>query len=262
MDYWQTQDQTPLYKDLLWNKPEQKTLAGKLAIIGGNQLSFNAAAQNFAFAGKFGAGEVKALLPDALKKTLPVAAGVAFAPSNQSGGFDKSAKPELLALGAWADTTVLVGDLGKNSDTAVVVEEFIGQQTGKLVVTRDSIDLVAHLPSLLLERPNTALLLSFAQLQKLFRNSYYPKILTFSLPLNAAVEALHKFTITYPVCVGTLHQDNFIAAYDGQVMTTELKNTKYNQLSIWNGEVAVKLALYEVWNPNQWLAAAATSVLA
>jgi hypothetical protein len=261
MDYWQKQNDKPLFAEIEWNKPEQKSFAGKLAIVGGNKLSFAATARNFATAENYGVGEVKAIVPDALKKMLPTSADIILAPSNPSGGLGSAASGALQSAGNWSDCTVLIGDLGKNSETAVVIEDFVTHSGGKLVITRDSIDLVATNPSALLERANTILIASFAQLQKLFKNSYYTKILTFSMTLTNFVDALHKFTITYPVAIATVHNDTFVVAFGGTVTTTPLSKTTYTPLTIWGGEVAVKAALYYIWNPTKPLQALTTSIL-
>ncbi|MDR1032631.1 MAG: hypothetical protein LBL84_01315 [Candidatus Nomurabacteria bacterium] len=259
MDYWQKQDSTPLFEDIAWNKPEQKAHAGKLAIVGGNKLSFAAVSRSFAFAEGFGAGPVKAFVPDVLKPVLPHSVGIVFAPSNHSGGLGREAKPALDALNGWANVTVLIGDLGKNSETAVLIDNFVAHQTGRLIITRDSVDLLANSASSMLERDGTVLIATFAQLQKLFRNAYYNKVLTFSMTLTNLVETLHKFTITYPVTVATLHQETAVVAHSGQVTTTPLSKTQYSPLTIWSGEAAIKAALYYLWNPTKPLQAVATS---
>lgn len=101
------------------------------------------------------------------------------------------------------------------------------------------------------------LILSFAQLQKLFRTLYYPKILTFSIQLLQLVEALHKFTITYPITIATLHQDTLIAAHSGEVTTTPWTDP----MRIWRGTVAARASVYYIWNPSRPLEAITTSLL-
>ena len=266
-DFWKKQESKPLFPDIEWNKPEQKTHAGKMAIIGGNKLGFAVVAMNTTRAAEFGVGEVKALLPDSLKKNLPVNAATSFAPSNLSGGFSKEAIDSLQAMYAWADVSVLIGDLGKNSETAIALEDSLFKNDiftsgGKLVATRDSVDLLMGSAAKLVELKGLVLITSLAQLQKLFREVYYPKVITFSMQLANLVDVLHKFTITYPLTVATLHQGSFIVAKSGEVVSTELKDTRYSPLSIWSGEAAVKIAAYYVWNPGKPLESAASGVLA
>lgn len=257
--YWQRQQSDkPLFPDIEWSKPEQRSLAGKLGVVGGNKLGFASVGDAYGIATEAGAGQVRVLLPDALKKSMPpTMTDIVFGASNPSGSLARDAKLELAALGSWADEVLLIGDAGRNSETAIVYEEFVRDYTGLLTVTRDSIDLLMNAPELLVERDKTLLVTSFAQLQKLFSRVYYPKILTFSMQLQQLVETLHKFTITYPVTIMTFHQDHLIIASSGQVTTTAWQNP----MAIWKGTVATHAAVYWLWNPNKPLESATASLL-
>jgi NAD(P)H-hydrate repair Nnr-like enzyme with NAD(P)H-hydrate dehydratase domain len=259
-DYWKKQPPTsPLYPDLEWSKPETLSQSGKLGIIGGNKLGFAGVAEAYSFATGAGVGQVRVLLPDVLKKTIPkTITDTVYAPTNISGSLTKEAITEMTALGAWADEILLIGDAGRSSETAIAYEQFLQKYPGKLVVTRDAIDLVKNSSRELVERPNTLLIASFAQLQKIFQAVYYPKVLTFSMQLVQLVEALHKFTITYPVSISVLHKDYLVIAHDGQVITTEWDNP----MAIWRGNVASKAAAYWLWNPGKPLEATATAIVA
>jgi len=49
--YWQRQTpEQPLFPDIEWNKPEQRSRAGKLGIIGGNKLGFAGVAEAYSTA--------------------------------------------------------------------------------------------------------------------------------------------------------------------------------------------------------------------
>lgn len=259
-DYWKKQSpETPLYPDIEWSKPEQRSFAGKLSIIGGNKLGFAGAAEAYSVATAAGVGQLRVLLPDALKKTIPAAITDAhFAPTNISGSLSKEASADMQTISSWSDGVLLIGDAGRSSETAILYEEFIEKYEGLLTVSRDAVDLVKNNPNLLVERPNTLLIVSFAQLQKLFRSVYYPKVLTFSMQLNNLVEALHKFTITYPATLAVLHRDTFIVAHDGAVVTMPWDNP----MTIWRGTVAAKAATYWLWNPSKPLEATVTSIIA
>ena len=258
--YWQ--QQTPgkaLFPDIEWNKPEQRAHAGKLGVIGGNKLGFVAVGDAYAIAQAAGAGQIRALLPDMLKKAVPpVLTDIIYGPSNPSGSLARDASTDMQALGAWADGMLLVGDAGRNSETAILYEDFIRSYNGMLTITRDAVDLLLNAPEALVERDRTLLVVSFAQLQKLFMKVYYPKILTFSMQLQQLVEALHKFTITYPVTIATYHQEQLVIASAGQVTTTLWDNP----MSIWKGAVATRAAVYWLWNPQKPLEATTASLTA
>ena len=257
-DYWLKQTDKLLFPDLEWSKPEQRSKAGKLGIIGGNKLGFASIAESYQTALETGAGDVKILLPDALKKAVPsTMTDAVFAPSNLSGGLSSDAYAQLRSLGDWADEILLIGDAGRNSETAIVYEKFLEKYTGQLTITRDAIDLLKSNPIALVERPDTSLIMSFAQLQKLFQTTYYPIVLTFSMQLSNLVDALHKFTITYPTTITVFHQDNILVAHEGKVVSMPWTDP----MLIWRGQVATKAATYWLWSPKKSLEAISTSLI-
>lgn len=260
LSYWQKQTSTdPLFPDIEWSKPEQKAFAGKLGIIGGNKLGFAGVAEAYSVATSAGVGQVRVLLPDVLRKTIPSSIiDALFAPTNPSGSLSKDAAADMATISNWADGVLLIGDAGRSSETAILYEQFIQNYPGLLVITRDAVDLVKNNTRALVDRPNTLLIVSFAQLQKLFQAVYYPKVLTFSMQLTNLVEALHKFTITYPVSIAVLHKETFIVAHDGKIVTTPWDNP----MMIWRGITAAKAAAYWLWSPAKPLEAAVTSIVA
>lgn len=258
LPYWHQQlKEKPLYPDIEWSKPEQRAHAGRLGVIGGNKLGFSGVAESYSVALNTGAGAVRALLPDALKKTIPASmTDVVYGASNPSGGLSSEARNDLLALGEWATGILLIGDAGRNSETAIVYEHFITEYSGMLTISRDAVDLLRGSSQLLVDRPKTVLILSFAQLQKLFQAVYYPKVLTFGMQLQQLVETLHKFTITYPITIAALHKDHLVISAGGEVITTPWETP----MAIWRGHVAARASTYWLWNESTPLEAVATSL--
>lgn len=258
--YWLKQTPTkPLFPDIEWSKPEQKARAGKLLVIGGHAQGFVAVAESHSTALKAGVGETKALLPDSLRKNLPPnIIEATLLPSNPSGGFSKDSWPEFAAGAQWADGILLPGDASRNSETAILYEKLIDKTNKPLTITRDAIDLLKNNYLKMAERPNTLLVTSFAQAQKLLSGVYYPKIITLSMPLAAFVDVLHKFTLTYPVALMVLHNDHLVVACGGKVSTTLWAEP----MAIWRGHTATLAACYWLWNPAQPFEAATASIAA
>lgn len=256
--YWQKQlPEKPLYPDIEWSKPEHRGRAGNLGIIGGNKLGFAGVAESYSTALKAGVGSVRVLLPDALRKTIPkTITDTIFGATNPSGSLGKEARTEMHAIGEWANQVLLIGDAGRNSETAILYENFLVDYKGPLTITRDAVDLIKNSANTLVDRPDTLLVVSFAQLQKLFQSVYYPKILTFSMQLTSLVEALHKFTITYPVTITVLHKEYLLVAHAGKVTSTEWQNP----MAIWRGTVATTAAVYWLWNQAKPLEAVTASL--
>lgn len=256
--YWQTQDpEKPLFSNVEWNKPEQRTQRGRLGIIGGNKLGFAGVAEAYSASLKAGAGEARVLLPDVLRKAVPPSiTDAVFAPSNISGSLSRDAVGNMQALGIWSTGILLIGDAGKSSETTVVYDDFIAQYDGWLTLTRDAVDLVRRSAPQMVDRPHTLYVVSFAQLQKLFQDVYYPKILTFRMQLALLVENVHKFTLSYPVTIMTLHQEHIVIAHDGQVVTMKWGSP----MAIWRGNTAARAASYLLWHKKPIEALAASII--
>ncbi len=123
---WQKQTaDKPLFEDLLWSRPENKKYAGKLLIIGGQSGEFQNISSAYSFAREAGAGYIRLLTPESLRKITENIEGAEFAPSNKSGGFAKTALAQFFDLSQWADHVLLAGDLGKNSETTVILDGFL-----------------------------------------------------------------------------------------------------------------------------------------
>ena len=181
---------------------------------------------------------------------------VLFAPTNQSGSLSNEALNEALALEKWADVLLLCGDAGRNSQTSIVYEELIKKSEIPVVLTRDAIDLVQNSLQEILDNPRVVFVASLAQVQKIFRAIYYPKMITFSIQLTQLVETLHKFTITYPVTICVFHVDNLIIAHGGEVVTQKWDAP----MAIWRGIVGARAASYLIWSPETPLAAISTAI--
>ncbi len=260
-DFWQKQSKDkPLFPNLIWSQPENKALAGKLAIIGGNVHGFAAVAQAYTAAAKAGAGSVRVVLPDILQKTVGKAfvAGE-FAPSTPSGSLAKQALGELLGTAEWADLCLLAGDFGRNSETAVLLEAFAIKYKGLLTVTKDGLDYFTRQPGALINREDTLLVLTMAQLQKLATASNYTKAFTFDMDLIRLVDELHNFSNEYPVSLIIKHGSNIFVAHKGQVSSTK---TGLTQEEPWRVEVATQASVWWLQNPDKVFQALTSALVA
>lgn len=257
--YWQKQTtDKPLFPELLWSKPENKRHAGKLTVIGGNLHGFSAPAAAFNEAEKAGIGSQRVILPSSIQKTvgsfLPEAD---FAPSTPSGSFASSALDTWLEHAAWADAVLLAGDLGRNSETAIVVEKFLQKYNGLCVITKDALDYCTQAPRVVLQRPDTTLVASFAQLQKLAANARFPKAFTYDMDLLQLVERLHEFTSEYPAAIITRHHNITLVATGGQVSTTRLEQPD----EVWRVKTAAHACVWQLQHNAKPFEALTTSLV-
>lgn len=256
--YWvrQTAGQ-PAFIDIQWSRPENKKHAGKLLIIGGNLHGFSAPASAYNQAEKSGIGTARVLLPDAIHKIvgkfLPEAS---YGPSTPSGSFASRSLADWLEQSAWADGVLIAGDLGRNSETAIVMEGFLSKYQGKITLTKDAVDYVVAAPQTALDQMETTLVLSFAQLQKLATNARFTTAFTFDMDLIRLVDALHQFTAENPIQLIVKHLDMIIVAVGGQVSTTKLTT----DLPIWRVTTAATAAVWWLQHPTQSFQALTTAV--
>lgn len=261
--FWHKQTQgKPLFPDLLWSRPEHRGSAGKLLIIGGNAFGFAAPAEAYAEAMKAGIGAARVLLPDKLKSTVGrVLEAGDYALSTPSGSFSQKALGEFLSQASWADAVLVAGDVGRNSETAVLLEKFAGNYTGLLAVTKDAADYFVPAPQAILQRTGTVLILSFAQLQKMGTKAKFSRVFTFDMGAAKLAEALHEFTSLYPVHIVTKHLGVIFAASGGQVSSTDTGDDQ----DLWRVRASAHAAVWWLQNPSrpfQALASAAYELLA
>lgn len=258
-DYWhkQTKDE-PLFPELLWSRPENKRQAGKLLIIGGNQFGFAAPAEAYQAAVSAGIGTAKVLLPNALQKTVGQHLETAeFAASTPSGSFGRQALGELLELAQWADGVLLAGDLGRNSETAILLEDFFQKYPGQLTLTKDAVDYVYPLAIAVLSRKDTTLVLSLAQLQKLAKAAGSTVPVQFSMDLLQLIAFLHNFTEEHAVNIIVKHLGNILVAVDGQVSTTKLVTER----PVWRVATAAAASVWWLQQPTLVFNALSTSTI-
>jgi len=281
-DYWK-KDYSPSEK-ILWNVPEMKT--GILQVVGGNSQNFSTEIRQVEFLNSLNLQEVRLLLPDSLRKSIPPVPGVNFSASTESGSFDKSR--ELSAAFVDADATIVLGDVSKNSITSVALTEAIKNcspslsldgsendgdfatkpRPGKsltsdklVVLTRDAVDALAESANEFIERDNLVVVASLVQIQKLLHALLYPKMVMLSQPIFPVIETLHKFTLSYKTTILTFHQGQIIVAFNGEVVTIPIEKTSFSPLSLWAGTLACKVAALNLWNPNESLEATATAIM-
>ena len=262
-EYWQKQGKTPLFPEVDSWPPEQKRFAGKLLLIGGNKGSFFAVANAMQMAVKRGVGEVRVVMPKSLKGKVPSMPEIIFAEAEASGAFGKPALSEILLQAAWADAVVVVGELGRNAETSVMMAEFLKICDKPIYLMRDAVDAAAaDVMNWSLNETPVTLLATVPQLQKLLRTMYYPKMITLSMPTNQLVETLHKFTLSFEMTIMTYHNEQIIMAQNGEVITASMHDTGFTPINLWDGKAVVDAAILKLWNPAQdTLKCMATSVV-
>jgi NAD(P)H-hydrate repair Nnr-like enzyme with NAD(P)H-hydrate dehydratase domain len=256
-DYWIRQTDKPLFPQMEWSRPETKTLAGKLMIIGGTKFGFAAPAEAYGAAVQAGAGAVRVLLPSSLKrevsKLFPEAE---FAPATISGSFAASSLAELCDAASWADGVLFPGDISRNSETTVLLESFLEKHSGQATLTKDAADLLCQQPYTILHRPDTLLVLAMGQLQKLASEAKFPRAFTSEMDMVPFIDNLHEFTKRFAFTIVTRHQGQYVVARGGQISTTKVRH----DTPVWRLRTAAAASVWWMQNPSKPLEALTTAM--
>lgn len=256
-EYWQKQGSKPLFPELQWSRPENKMHAGKLLIVGGNEHGFVAPAEAFSAAEKAGVGTARMILPDSLRKFIgkTFTTGV-LAPTTPSGSFSQLALATFIDESGWAEGVLVAGDVGRNSETTVVLENFLEKYSGQATITKDAADLFCVQPYTILQRPDTLLVISLGQLQKLGTATKFSRAFTSTMGLVQLVEALHEFTKRYSLYIIVRYADQLVVAVRGQVSSTRCATDQ----PVWRVKTAATASVWWLQNPTKPFAAFTTAV--
>ena len=257
MDYFEKIEKK-LEEDLSWNIPEKKM--GTVNVFGGNVGSFKTEIKIAEYLGeKYPIEKLNLVLPDALKNQLPALSNFLFLSSTESGSF-KDAE-EIAKVFNSADFNLILGDLSKNAITSKAVASACDFAEKPTILTRDAVDLLAEsMTEKVLMNQNLIFLASMPQLIKVLRAVYYPKMLLLSQSLIQVAEILHKFTLSYPVSLITLHNEQILIAKNGEVKAIPLSFSGFSPMMIWQGELAAKILAMNLYNPDNFIRAT-TSVI-
>lgn len=238
-------------ENLFWNIPEQAQ--GKVNVIGGNLQNFRTAVRVAEFlTSKYPLKAVNLVLPDALRGKLPPLPNFIFLTSTESGSLADAT--EVAAAVNAADYNLIIGDLSKNSITGKLLAEVCEKAKKPVLITRDAVDLLAeNATEATLANENLIIMGSIVQLQKLLKAIYYPKMLLASSPLNSVAEVLHKFTLSYPTALVTLHSGQILVTKGGRVAGAGLDKTGFSPIGFWSGELAAKITALNLYNPNNFV---------
>jgi ADP-dependent NAD(P)H-hydrate dehydratase / NAD(P)H-hydrate epimerase len=192
-------------------------------------------------------GEARVIVPDALKKTLKHTPHIEFAPSTPSGSFSVKSYDPLLWQAHWAEGLLLVGDLGRNSETTITIEKLVTSLSIPAVITKDAADQFMKSPRTLIQRPHTTLVISFSQLQKLGISLGVKTPFTLSMTLEAAVRCMTAITASSQISIITRIRDIYCAASGSTAITSPADPDE----STWRLKTAAKFSVHQLHYPKK-----------
>ena len=250
MDYWGKIDKNARF-ELDFERPEQKRLAGKILLIGGHVKAFFSVARATQVANERGVGEVLTVLPNSLEKKIPKTNGIKYLASESAGGFSKDTREELTELMRGMDASLILGDMGKNSEVKELISGLLTEKCEHpTLLMRDAVDLALESEhfEVWIQNRNAEVFVTISQLKKMLQTIYYPRVLNLTAPLIQVVEILHKLTLSYDVTIVTMQSEQILLAQGGKVLSVALGETKYNPLTLFDGELAINMTRLQLWN--------------
>lgn len=256
--YWRIQDpDKPLFPEIIWEKPEQRDMAGNLLMIGGCAQSLHNVAVCYQKAISALIGRCTVILPESLRKVTDNLNGIIYAPSNQIGSFAKTSLNIMLYTSSNHDATILSGDLGKNSETAIVLSDFLHNYHGPLIITNDTVDILYPDTKYLLKRDKTFIFLTYKQLQKIAIENKETKAFSHNLSLVQLIKQLHEFTKNISAMIVTKFQKQLIVAYQGEVISTQ----RDDLMEDFCNDIATMGSVNIIQHGNKYLKAVATACI-
>lgn len=249
---WYKQSEKPLFEDLLWSRPENKRYAGKLLIIGGQTGEFAQVAKAYEAASKTGAGGLRILLPESLRKVAQMIPEVEFAPANKSGSFAKTALAQWFDASEWSDHVLLAGDLGKNSETTTIIDGFLLRGNRPVTLNLNSISSTGIVWGQLAKLSRATLVINRNLLQKLGTASGLTVPVQSTTPNDRLAEIIHEISQGNQANLVIQDEDMIWAAIGGDIVSTKAK-------SIDNTALSAACAVWLMQNPNKPLEALATA---
>lgn len=246
------QQHEPLYPDLLWSRPENKLSAGKLLIIGGQAHDFIKVAEAYTIAEQAGIGSLRIIMPESTHKVTKMLPHIEYAPTNPSGSFSKLALSEFLTAADWSDGVLLAGNLGKNSETSILLESFIEKYTGLLIIAPAALESIQLSPQLLYKRPRTIIGIPMADLQKVGIALELEKPITSQLTVPDLAEIVNTITTIFPVGLVIEQDNNVWTSYAGATVATKKKARQLGQAS------TIHAAVWAIQQPQKILEAITT----
>ena len=124
IDY-EKQAGSPLFPKVFWNRPINKKAAGSILVIGGHGQQFADTQRLHQLAKSYGAGTVKFLMPDSIKKLIGSTEEGTYLPSTRSGSLSVNGVEEAVASANDCDGVIISSDISGNAETIRFLERFL-----------------------------------------------------------------------------------------------------------------------------------------
>ncbi len=162
-----TQNDAPLFPNILFNRPVTRQAGGRMLLVGGHAKEFSLPTAIHQLAIASGIGECNVVLPDTLASLLSGAPGTRFAAANPSGALGREALGRILELSEEADAVAIGASLSNNSDTAMLIERLVEEVDRPLIAFDDALTATATNPRTITDNPDALIILTMTEVFKL-----------------------------------------------------------------------------------------------
>jgi hypothetical protein len=161
------QADTPLFPNILFNRPITRTGAGRLLVVGGHSGEFSQPTAIHQLALAAGVGECHVVLPDNLAKFLSGAPGTYFAASSTSGSLGREALGRILQLSEEADAVALGASLSNNSNTTILIDKLATEIKRPMIVFDEALPALKTNLGAITANPKSLLILTMPEVFKI-----------------------------------------------------------------------------------------------
>jgi hypothetical protein len=246
----------PLYKELIWSKPENKFFAGKYLIIGGDGFEFFKSVLIYNNLLKIGAAHIQIILPTSLRKTIDFLPPEAiYLPVTPSGSFAMDALSEMLDLSITADITIISEDVGRNSETQLMFENLLSKMTKKVCLINQTVEFLFDYPIDNISMFNPLIIADLKYIQKLFLKNF-KEVIKLSSDFMLNINIISDISNKYNLEIITKQEDKIIVFVGKSVSVTFLNKDLKN----WAEVIASSASFYLTNNPGNRYRALTSSI--
>lgn len=251
MDWLKQTNNKPLFPDVIWARPETANGAGKLLIIGGSAGNFANIARAYSNAETARVGTIHLLVPEVLRKVTKQIPFMNYAPNNPSGSFARKALAEILDLASLVDAILIAGDLGKNSETSLLLEDILDKYQGWIIISKEGLESFVCSYQKLLHRPQTVICLDQNNLRDLAIEQKSEIAITSDISKSNMAKFLHQTSSKNPVSY-TIFEQN-----DGSVWVSHKGNVAESTDADFN---SAKSSVWLIQQPSKPFASLVSSM--
>lgn len=219
-----SQKDEPLFPDILWNRPTNIGRAGRLLIVGGHKNEFSQIQHIFEVSDASGIGDIKAAMPDSLRRLLPGVEAGYYLPSTQSGSIARAALGELLNIAADFDAVLIGANITNNSETAILIESIARKVDLPIIFTFEAISILKFNPDLITGNPNALVVATMPGIFELANNHHIPLAIKPNTGVIGKLQIIDQL-VQISRCQYFIFDQEAIAAADGRYSLTKFHHS-------------------------------------